>query len=158
MSIMKLGALGEFFGAIAVAVTLVYLVVQIRQNTKTLKSSIYTDWASLSSTVHMMVANNVELFATVYSEPDRKFRELNREQQVAHHALWHTNMNVYESLYLNYLQGTVDESVFEAKHRTLVNFLATHSLHRQTWHEYGERIYDRRFVDYVNDKIMPAVE
>ncbi len=100
MSIMELGALGEFFGAIAVATTLGYLVVQIRQNTKTLKSSIYTDWASLSSTVHMMLANNVELFAGVYSEPDRKFRELNREQQLAHQAYWQNNMNVYESILL----------------------------------------------------------
>ncbi len=158
MTIMELGALGEFFGAIAVAVTLVYLVVQIRQNTKTLKSSIYTDWASVSSTTHMMMANNVELFAGVYSEPDRKFRELKLGEQIAHQALWHNNMNIYESIYLNYLQGTVDESVFEAKHRTLVNFLATNSLHRQTWHQYGERIYDRRFVDYVNDKVMPEVE
>ncbi len=59
MSIMELGALGEFFGAIAVATTLGYLVVQIRQNTKTLKSSIYTDWVSVSSTVHMMVARTL---------------------------------------------------------------------------------------------------
>ena len=158
MTMMELGALGEFFGAIAIAVTLGYLVVQIRQNTKTLKSSIYTDWASLSSTVHMMMANNVELFASVYSEPDKQFRELNREEQIAHQALWHNNMNVYESIYLNYLQGTVDDSVFEAKHRNLVNFVQTFSLNRQTWHQYGERIYDRRFVDYVNDKIMPEVE
>ena len=157
MSIMELGALGEFFGAIAVAVTLGYLVVQIRQNTKTLKSSIYTDWVSLSSTVHMMMANNAELFARVYSEPDRKYRELNREEQLAHFAYWHNNMNVYESIYLNYLQGTVDASVFEAKHRNLVVYFGT-SLSRQTWHQYGEGIYDCRFVDYVNDKIMPEVE
>ncbi len=158
MTIMELGALGEFFGAIAVAVTLGYLVVQIRQNTKTLKSSIYTEWVNLSSTVHLMMANDVELFAGVYSDPDKKFRELNREQQLAHQAYWQNNMNVYESIYLNYLQGTVDESVFEAKHRTLVNFLKTNSLQRQTWHEYGERTCDRRFVDYVNDKVMPEVE
>ncbi len=158
MSIMELGALGEFFGAIAVATTLGYLVVQIRQNTKTLKSSIYTDWTSLSSTVHTMTANNAELFASVYSEPNRKFRELNREEQIAHQALWHNNMNIYESIYLNYLQGTVDESIFESKHRNVVNYFRTFSLNRQTWHEYGERIYDRRFVDYVNDKVMPEVE
>ncbi len=157
MTIMELGALGEFFGAIAVAVTLGYLVVQIRQNTKTLKSSIYTDWASVSSTSHMMMANNAELFARVYSEPDKKYRELNREEQLLHFAAWHNNMNIHESLYLNYLQGTVDDSVFEAKHRNLVFFFET-SLNRQTWHQYGERIYERRFVDYVNDKIMPVVE
>jgi len=36
MSIMELGALGEFVGAFAVVATLVYLAFQIRQNTKQL--------------------------------------------------------------------------------------------------------------------------
>jgi hypothetical protein len=34
MTLMELGALGEFVGAIAVVVTLVYLAIQIRQNTQ----------------------------------------------------------------------------------------------------------------------------
>ena len=37
MSIMELGALGEFFGAIAVVVTLIYLAVQLKQNTAQLR-------------------------------------------------------------------------------------------------------------------------
>ena len=39
MSIMELGALGEFVGAIAVVVTLAYLAVQIRQNTRAMEES-----------------------------------------------------------------------------------------------------------------------
>jgi hypothetical protein len=33
MTIVELGALGEFFGSIVVVVTLVYLAIQVRQNT-----------------------------------------------------------------------------------------------------------------------------
>ena len=36
VSIFELGALGEFVGAIAVVVTLIYLAIQIRQNTRTM--------------------------------------------------------------------------------------------------------------------------
>ncbi len=39
MSIMELGALGEFVGAIAVVATLVYLAIQIRQNTRAMEES-----------------------------------------------------------------------------------------------------------------------
>ena len=35
MSIIELGALGEFFGSIGVIVTLIYVSIQIRQNTRT---------------------------------------------------------------------------------------------------------------------------
>lgn len=39
MTLIELGALGEFVGAIAVIATLVYLAVQIRQNTRSLDAS-----------------------------------------------------------------------------------------------------------------------
>ena len=39
MSIMELGALGEFFGSIGVVATLIYLAVQIRQNTRSDRAS-----------------------------------------------------------------------------------------------------------------------
>lgn len=39
MTLMELGALGEFLGAIGVIVTLVYLAIQIRQNTHALDAS-----------------------------------------------------------------------------------------------------------------------
>jgi hypothetical protein len=39
MTIAELGALGELIGAIAVVITLVYLAVQIRQNTRSMQES-----------------------------------------------------------------------------------------------------------------------
>ena len=39
MTIIELGALGEFVGAIAVVATLIYLAVQIRQNTRSMDAS-----------------------------------------------------------------------------------------------------------------------
>jgi hypothetical protein len=41
MSIGELGALGEFFGSIFVLVTLIYLAIQIRENTRSTTTSIY---------------------------------------------------------------------------------------------------------------------
>ena len=39
MTIIELGALGEFLGAVGVIATLVYLAIQIRQNTRSLNAS-----------------------------------------------------------------------------------------------------------------------
>ena len=46
MSIMELGALGEFVGAIAVVVTLVYLAVQVRVSAKSTESNAIAQAAS----------------------------------------------------------------------------------------------------------------
>jgi len=37
MTIMEFGAIGEFIGAFAVVATLIYLAIQMRQNTNALK-------------------------------------------------------------------------------------------------------------------------
>jgi hypothetical protein len=42
MSLMELGALGEFTSSIGVIITLAYLAIQIRQNTKTAKAATYS--------------------------------------------------------------------------------------------------------------------
>ena len=47
MTLTELGALGEFVGGIAVLVTLIYLVVQLRQNTTTTRSSAYQSWIAV---------------------------------------------------------------------------------------------------------------
>ena len=39
MTLLELGALGEFVGAIAVVATLVYLAIQIRQNTRSMEEN-----------------------------------------------------------------------------------------------------------------------
>ena len=45
MSLQELGGLGEFIGAIAVVISLIYLAAQIRQNTRALNSSSYAQTA-----------------------------------------------------------------------------------------------------------------
>ena len=43
MSITELGALGEFIGSIAVLITLIYLSVQVRQNTRHVRAQMGSD-------------------------------------------------------------------------------------------------------------------
>ncbi len=63
MSILELGALGEFFGAIAVVVTLIYLAHQIRENSRQMRVS------SITSINHLIN----EAWNPIYSN-DRNIR------------------------------------------------------------------------------------
>lgn len=61
-SIQDLGAIGEFVGSIFVAVTLVYLVVQVRQNSQSIKSqSRYQVLEALAA--DLTASSNSEYFA-----------------------------------------------------------------------------------------------
>jgi len=59
MSLIELGALGEFMGSIAVLATLVYLVFQIRQNTLSIRSQ---------SRFHVLEALNADMKLQLDSE------------------------------------------------------------------------------------------
>ena len=61
MTIQELGAAGELIGGIAVIITLIYLSVQIRQNTKAVRSSALETSASRSMEISKLVAGNDEL-------------------------------------------------------------------------------------------------
>jgi len=68
MSIMELGALGEFIGSIGVIVTLVYLAVQIRQNTRSIDESrkyaaAQAYQARTASSIELIKMRDPEVFA-----------------------------------------------------------------------------------------------
>jgi len=65
LDITTLEAWGEFIGGIAVVVSLVYLAVQIRSNTKTVRASNYSDIAAASNEVNTACSGK---FAAVHPE------------------------------------------------------------------------------------------
>jgi hypothetical protein len=63
MTITELGALGEFVGAFAVVMTLVYLAVQVRQSAKSAESNAIAQAASDHLANMRVLAENPELAA-----------------------------------------------------------------------------------------------
>ena len=91
MTIAEWGSLGELVGSVGVLVTLIFLVVQMRQNTFALKS------ASLESVLSGYATLNREYFGTstrsaanreVWTKGHRRLQELtDDEQHLFHHMM-----------------------------------------------------------------------
>lgn len=82
MSILELGALGDFIGSIAVLATLIYLAYQTRQNTKILAQSRDAQTASMVQ-ANMGLWHN--LYGRILESPDtaRIFRTVRNGEAVA---------------------------------------------------------------------------
>jgi hypothetical protein len=68
-----IGAIGEVIGALGVIVSLLYLAVQIRQNTASVKASSYDSWLSQAAGVSDLLLSNEALgraWARGLSKPD----------------------------------------------------------------------------------------
>ncbi len=61
MTLRDLGNLGEVIAAVATLATLVYLAIQIRQNTRTVRTSTYQAALESSNQVNELVLDNPDL-------------------------------------------------------------------------------------------------
>lgn len=61
MSWEAISAIGQLVGAIAVLVTLIYLAIQMKQNTAAVATSTYDSTMSGFNNINIMVANNPAL-------------------------------------------------------------------------------------------------
>ncbi|MEZ5553810.1 MAG: hypothetical protein R3E82_23235 [Pseudomonadales bacterium] len=147
-----IGAVGEIVGAIAVLLTLGYLALQIRQNNKSIRSSIYTSWVDIGSLVHTLRAEYPEVFEKAIS-PGREPELLTKQEaQIAESICAHM-FNLFEAHYLHYVNGTIDEHVFDSKRRNM-RWRMESPFVRQTWFKIAEHVYDHRFIDFVNREVL----
>ena len=65
MSVQDLGSLGELIAAIATVATLIYLALQIKNNTKAVKSSALESSGSRSMEISKLVSGNDEVAKVV---------------------------------------------------------------------------------------------
>ena len=138
MTIMELGALGEFVGAIGVVVTLAYLAVQIRQNTHAMDESkrlalAQTYQMRADALQNMMVQASesehigpiiTKLSVAGYPEDVTSLDQLSpsewgsfRQWQIAQQTHW-------DNMFYQYQQGFLDEEYYRDSFRERVRRLA----------------------------------
>ena len=138
MTIMELGALGEFVGAIAVVVTLAYLAVQIRQNTHTMdegkRLALAQTYQMRADALQNMLVQASEsehigpiitkLTSAGYPEDAASLDQLSanergrfRQWQIAQQTHW-------DNMFYQYQQGFLDEEYYRDSFRERVRRLA----------------------------------
>jgi hypothetical protein len=163
VTIMELGALGEFVGAIAVVATLVYLAIQIRQNTRSMEESRRLALAQTyqmradalqNMLVHAADSNHIgpiitKLTEVGYPEDPRSLELLTptergrfRQWQIAQQTHW-------DNLFFQYQQGFLDEEYYRDALLPRVARLAP------IWKELGvtgsRRSFNEELANFVNE-------
>jgi hypothetical protein len=103
-----LGAIGEIVGAIAVVVTLGYLAVQIRQNTKAVKASTHQSLIDSTLSYQALTLNNPEV-ARIRLAGSRSFSELTEEDQYRCRAAMEMMFRLFENAFVQHGRGTLDD-------------------------------------------------
>ncbi len=138
MTIMELGALGEFLGSIAVLATLVYLSVQIRQNTRSMgeskKLALAQTYQMRSDALQMMLVQAADsehigpiiskLTGAGYPEDIGALEQLSKVER-QRFRLWQIAQETHwDNMFFQYQQGFIDEEYYRDSFRERVRRLA----------------------------------
>jgi len=117
-----IGAVGELLGASAVLVTLIYLAVQIRQNTSAVATATYESTMTGFNDINIVVAGNPAL-ASVLDRGCQNPDSLNSEEVVQFNFLLRCYTNQWWKLFKLYERGSLPASEWSIFAKEAAQFL-----------------------------------
>lgn len=149
MSIIELGALGEFFGAILITTTLVYLAIQNQQRQKLLLSSVNQARTDARRDIQRIVLE----YADVFLKED--MTEADRLRVQSFNALRFANS---ENSHYQHQLGIVSEELFEAARNNMKGMFLGRGTNptnfmREDWTAYPASDSFRTWVDEIIQEI-----
>lgn len=118
-----IGAIGEVTGALAVVITLVLLMRQLRENTKSVKAATSSAYMQTYSVLNANIAN-LEMARIVRIGMADPAQLTEDETQAFYHTMWST-ASVYEGLFNLYQQGSIPEVHWLIPRNDIVGVTAT---------------------------------
>ncbi len=133
-----LGNYGEFVGAVAVVITLVYLAVQVRHsrqatevNTTALLASNYAAWNDAASSWGDFVARHSARLCAISEKST--LDELSADERYVAIGLAVKVLNQGQAVFLYHREGSLPEDIFRAHLGAVANQFDEHPVMRDMW-------------------------
>lgn len=145
------GAIAEGLGAIGVIVTLIYVAVQLRQNTAALRSTATQGAHDQSSKVYDLLAGDADLgliWARGLREPD----SLNPAETARFFAILQATMFRLQNWYFQTESGLIDPQLLESWTRVVQQACAMPGF--KVFWEQRQIVYAPEFKDYLAKRVF----
>jgi uncharacterized membrane protein len=146
MTIQDLGSLGEFVAAIATIATLIYLAIQIRQNSESIRMSAETEVSKQFAEWASLVVNNPEI-GRIWDAAADDPKALTDDE--IRQFLWFAFelLLLCEAQYHLYLKGHMTEESWSAKANMFLGFINNPIISK--WWDTGLGPLSPQFREYV---------
>jgi len=150
VTLQDLGSVGELIGALATVATLVYLAVQIRQNTKSVRAASHhagsTAWSEFVGRL-ALDPTMTEIYHAGRVSPDELSQEDGRRAELLFDAM----LAQIENFYIQYLNGQLPESNQDRFARILQTQFQTPGF-RRYWPRRRD-LFTEEFVEYIEKEL-----
>ena len=147
MTLNELGSLGEFISGLAVVVTLVYLAIQIRHNTRAVRSSMHQDMIESTLRIAESVSDNPDV-GRIVLKAGEDYDNLTREEFVRFEAYAERVFGNFESIFYSYRNSMIEQDLWESWEASYLADISRHAM-RRFWHE-GRPLHLRDYMDFIN--------
>ena len=145
------GAVGEIIGATAVLLSLLYLGFQIRQNTKSLKSSSYQAAIASMSELSNLIASNEQSARICRTMLLGDIQDLSEDESFMGSA-WLTGLfRNYENFYYQHQTGAMEDHLWEGMRRTMVGYYNLPNI--REWWSVRKEVYSAEFSEFLASQI-----
>jgi hypothetical protein len=147
MKLSKLADITEIVTSIAILATLVYLAVEIDQNTKALNGQTRQAVLDASQVEIFEFADNPELVNNIIRE-----EPLSEAENVQLHMALIATMRLREFSWLQFNEGTIDQSQWATEYGVMRILLGTPRT-RHWWITLGRPAFSTEFVAFVDESL-----
>ena len=150
MTLEHFANLFEIIGGAIVVITLIFLVIQMRQNTHTLRSSTVLGSHNTTLTVYGMMLQDSTMEVLCKGMP--KPSELTSVEKARFHAFWTATLQNYQQTYFQIQAGTYEKNLYDGWWQVLRdNFLSPGF--QQHW-EQRKFILSPEFQEFVEQEVL----
>jgi hypothetical protein len=146
MTLSDLGNVGEFIASIAVVVSLVYLGIQIRQNTRIVKAATHHSSSRAWSELEIGLGSDPEV-ARILLKGGRSYAELNLEERFRYSLLMRAIIHLHEDDFVQSQEGLIDANLLERQRRSLAKALAEPAA--RAWWAENAALFSEAFQEHV---------
>jgi hypothetical protein len=141
-----LGNIGEFAGAIAVVVTLVYLARQVRGNSEATMAIVRQSMSEANMSFLSLGLDSDRLIDTAHkAQLGETLTDKEAEMLILHQ---HVNFRLFEGYHSNYKRGFISESEWKAYEDVIATCFRANPWARKMWEEVA--LWPPEFADVVD--------
>jgi hypothetical protein len=144
-----LGNIGDFLGGIGVVITLAYLAVQIRQNTRAVKTSSRQDVVDSYRTINRLFLD--PSVARVFSRGVSSFPDLPFDERSRFNALMNEHALFFQSAFALHESGQLEDETYHAYLEWIATVMATPGA--AAWWQGARPVYARRVAEALDERI-----
>ena len=153
MDLTQLANLGEFIGGVAVLVTLIYLAVQVRQNSRDVRAGNFHRITDSFNALNIGVASNNEV-ARIYRVGLDSSDSLTEDERVQFGMLLLSSLRIHETIFYQKKMGAGEHALWNTEIGTM-RFYFSHASVRDWWRA-NPLSLTPEFRKFIEDELLEA--